>query len=96
MTDAENRGHLRPWSPATYRIEVEGRLPESCSDFFPEMQITTRKREDQSIVTRLTGRLMDQTELTGMLNVLAELHLPILSVENIHEKDGGGTVGDTR
>ena len=58
MTNTENKGCLRPWSPATYRIEVEGRLPESCSDFFPLMQITTREQEDQSIVTCLTGRLI--------------------------------------
>jgi hypothetical protein len=32
-------------------------------------------------VTTLAGRLIDQAELSGVLNTLYELHLPILSVE---------------
>ena len=34
-------------------------------------------------MTTLTGRLRDQAELTGLLNSLYDLHLPILSVENL-------------
>jgi hypothetical protein len=36
-------------------------------------------------VTTLTGRLRDQAELSGVLNGLYELHLPILSVEFLSE-----------
>ena len=86
MTGIKNREHLKPWSPATYRIEVAGLLEESWADGFSGMTITTRKRPDQSIITCLMGRVMDQSHLTGMLNALAELHLPILSVENLDEK----------
>lgn len=85
MSDESKKEHLRPWEPATYRIEVEGLLEESWSDRFAGMRIRSRKRADDSIVTSLTGRLMDQSELTGVLNGLAEFHLPILSVENIDE-----------
>jgi hypothetical protein len=81
--------HLRSWSDAVYRIEVEGYLEESWSDRLAGMQITHRKRADESTVTCLVGRVMDQSELTGILNGLAELHLPILSVENIK-----GNIGD--
>jgi hypothetical protein len=88
MSDESKKGHLRPWEPATYRIEVEGLLEESWSDRFAGMRIQSRKRADASIVTCLTGRLMDQSELTGVLNNLAELHLPILRVENIDEEIG--------
>jgi hypothetical protein len=45
------------------------------------MRIEVMTRKDQSSVTTLTGRLVDQSELTGVLNGLAEMHLPILSVE---------------
>lgn len=83
MADSDHSGHLRPSSPATYRIEVEGLLQNGWSDYFVGMCITTRSRADQSVVTCLTGRVMDQSELTGMLNALAELHLPILSVKTI-------------
>jgi hypothetical protein len=47
------------------------------------MRITTRQRKNQSTVTTLTGRVSDQAELSGVLNTLYELHLPILSVENL-------------
>jgi len=81
--------HLKLWTPATYRIEVEGVLEEIWADSVAGMCISTRKRADQSTVTALTGRLKDQAMLTGVLNGLYELHLPILSVKILPEDNGG-------
>ena len=89
MSDKNKKERLRSWSPATYRIEVEGLLEESWSDRLAGMKIHSRKRADQSVVTSLTGRLMDQSELAGVVNGLAELHLPILAVENLDENSNG-------
>ena len=83
MPNSHNEEHLKLWTPATYRIEVEGEVPESWFDRLGGMRITTRQRKNQSTVTTLTGRVRDQAELTGVLNTLYELHLPILSVENL-------------
>lgn len=83
MTDIHGKGQLRPWTPAIYTIEVEGRLEESWSDRFAGMRIRSRKRADKSVVTSLTGQLTDQSELTGVLNNLNEYHLPILTVKII-------------
>ena len=69
------------WMPATYRIKVQGYLDESRSDFLSGMTITTTSQGDQGVVTTLEGRVRDQAELSGVLNTLYELHLPILSVE---------------
>jgi hypothetical protein len=80
--------YLKLWTPATYRIEVEGHLDGHWSDRLGGMHITTRKRVDQTVVTTLTGRIMDQAELTGVINSLYELHLPILSVEHLPDDDG--------
>ena len=80
----ENR--VKPWTPATYRIEVEGRLAESWSDHLASMQITTRERADQSTVTTLFGRLRDQAELSGVLDSLYGLHLAILKVEVVNKE----------
>ncbi len=77
--------HLKLWTPATYRIQVEGVLDEIWADSLAGMRISTRKRADQSTVTMLTGLLRDQAELSGVLNGLYELHLPILSVEILAE-----------
>jgi len=67
MTDNSNEKHIKLWTSATYRIEVEGLLAESWSDRLAGMRITARKRLDQTTVTTLNGRLMDQAELSGVL-----------------------------
>lgn len=90
MPDNYNEKHLKLWTPATYCIEVEGYLDERWSARLSGMRISTRKRADQSTVTMLTGRVRDQAELTGLLNSLYELHLPILTVRNLTEDNGEG------
>ena len=69
------------WTPATYCIKVQGWLDESKSEFLGGMTITTSSQGDEGVMTTLVGRLRDQAELSGVLNTLYELHLPILSVE---------------
>ena len=75
--------HLKLGTPATYLIEVEGHLDRNWSDRLARMNITTRIRSDQTMVSTLFGRLRDQAELSGVLSSLYELHLPILSVKNL-------------
>ena len=84
MTDNSNEKHIKLWTPATYRIEIEGCLSESYSDCLAGMRITTRKRADQTTVSTLVGRLRDQAELSGVLNSLYGLHLSILKVEAVN------------
>ena len=85
MPNKYNGKHLKLWTPATYRIEVEGYLDESLSDRLGGVRITICRREDQTTVTTLEGRMRDQAELAGVMNSLYELHLPILSVQNLTE-----------
>ena len=86
MTDNSNEKHIKLWTPATYRIEIEGCLSESYSDCLAGMRITTRKRADQTTVSTLVGRLRDQAELSGVLNSLYDLHLSILKVEVVNDE----------
>ncbi|MGD2000327.1 MAG: hypothetical protein PVJ00_07145 [Desulfobacterales bacterium] len=79
--------HLKLGTPATYRIEVEGVLDEVWADSLAGMRLSIRKRADQSTVTTLTGLLRDQAELSGVLNGLYELHLPILAVSIVASND---------
>jgi len=72
---------LKLWTPATYRIKVQGQLDQSCSDRLAGMAITASSQGDEPPVTVLEGRLPDQAALAGALNTLYELHLPLLSVE---------------
>jgi hypothetical protein len=39
------------------------------------------------VVATLVGRLKDQAELSGVLNTLYEMHLPLLSVEILSDEE---------
>jgi hypothetical protein len=67
--------------PAIYRICVRGKLDKSWSDRIGGMQVTETVGSDGQPETILVGRLADQAALSGILNTLYELHLPVLSVE---------------
>jgi hypothetical protein len=45
------------------------------------MTITTGSHGDQGVMTTLVGRVRDQAELSGVLNTLYELHIPLLAVK---------------
>jgi hypothetical protein len=84
VTQNSNEKRIKLWTPATYRIEVEGHLEASWSDRLAGLKITSRARADQTIVSTLVGRISDQAELSGVLNSLYGLHLSILKVEVVN------------
>jgi hypothetical protein len=45
------------------------------------MQVTETRGSDGQPETILVGRLADQAALSGILNSLYELHMPVLSAE---------------
>jgi hypothetical protein len=62
---------------------------ESWSDRLAGMRITPGLPEkDPPVSSTLEGHLRDQTQLSGVLNSLYELHLPILLVEYLGENTG--------
>lgn len=87
MQNEKESKRLKIWSSATYRITVEGNIDEKWSDHLASLSMSTKKRADKPTVTTLTGVIRDQAELTGLLNILYELHLPILSVEKLDEEN---------
>ena len=83
---ASNRiGNIKFEKPGRYRIVVQGRIDPSWSDRLGGMQITTSKGEEDAPKTTLTGNLRDQAQLSGVLNSLYDLHLPILIVECLED-----------
>ena len=77
---------LKLETPATYRIRVQGRLDDTWADRLGGMVITADTTADKPPVTTLVGHMTDQAALSGVLNTLYELHLPLLSVENMDEE----------
>jgi hypothetical protein len=64
-----------------YQIKVQGRLDESWSGWFNGMAITF-----EGDTTTLTGAVVDQAALRGILSRLWDLNLALISV-NLIEPD---------
>lgn len=75
--------NLKFEEPATYRIRVTGHIADSLSDTLGGMVITRAFTEERRPMTILVGHLQDQAALSGILNELYELHLPLLTVESL-------------
>ena len=68
-------------SPATYRICVQGAIQRSWSASFSGMRVSFRHASTPEAVTYLTGDVLDQADLLGLLNRLYGLGLPLVSVQ---------------
>ena len=65
--------------PATYQIEVQGKLDENWPDWAGEMTVTVRNGGNGLSITTLTGTI-DQAALLGLLRRLYSLGIPLISV----------------
>ena len=72
-------------SPAIYQIEVQGYMEEHWSDWFDGMALRPQISEDGIKVTWLTGTIIDQAALHGLLRKIYDLGLPLLSVNCIDQ-----------
>lgn len=67
--------------PATYSIRVVGDLDQSWSDRLGGLTITSSDQEGRRPITTLSGPIVDQAALFGVLKALYDMRLPLLSVE---------------
>ncbi len=71
---------LHPDQPAFYRIQIQGYLGQQWSDFMAGLTISVTGERDQSVTT-LSGEVLDQAALMGVLNGLYGMGYTLLSVE---------------
>jgi hypothetical protein len=64
-------------------IRVKGRLDQHWSDWFDDLTVTHTSQNE----TVLTGPIVDQAALHGLLAKLRDLGLPIVSVNLSEEAD---------
>ena len=62
-----------------YQIRIKGHLGQQWSDWFEGLTITLDDKDN----TLLTGSVVDQAALHGLLKKVRDLGLPLLSVERI-------------
>ena len=75
---------MSPCNGRRYRIEVEGSIDPNWSARLGGMTIA-RAEPGLPATTVLTGRLADQSALSGVLDTLLALHLQLVSAEHIPE-----------
>ena len=78
---SQNESELTVDKPATYCIRVVGYLDENWSDRLGGLRINPSSQEGRTTVTTLSGSLVDQAALFGVLKALYDMRLPLLSVE---------------
>lgn len=72
--------------PATYAIMVKGNLEQTWSDWFEGLTIVPQDNDE----TLLTGRVVDQSALHGLLAKISNLGLPLLLVRRVEDASEEG------
>ncbi len=72
----------------TYQIRVEGHLNSQWTDWFEGLTITLEVNGD----TLLTGPVVDQAALYGLLKKVRDLGMPLLSVNRVEISEVGAPI----
>jgi hypothetical protein len=68
-----------PSQPAVYQIRLKGHLGSEWTDWFGGLTITLEEGGD----TLLTGPVVDQAALHGLLRKVRDLGMPLVSVNQV-------------
>ena len=68
-----------PDAPRIYQIRLEGHLGRQWTEWFDGLTITLEENGD----TILTGPVIDQAALHGLLRKVRDLGIPLLSVNQV-------------
>jgi hypothetical protein len=74
------RQHIALDAPAIYQIQVQGMISQHWLGYFDDMEISV-EGEDGTAITTLTGQVVDQAALQGMLQKMYTLGLVLVRVE---------------
>ena len=73
--------------PKIYQIRIKGHLGHQWTDWFEGLTITREESGD----TLLTGPVMDQAALHGLLRKVRDLGMPLISVNCIEVNQVNGS-----
>ena len=77
---------FRPRQPMIYQIKIKGHLDSEWSDWFEGLAVTQAERGD----TLLTGPVVDDAALHGLLKKIRDLGMPLISVNRIEASQVDG------
>jgi hypothetical protein len=78
-----------PSQPVIYQIRIRGHLGRQWTDWFEGMAITLADNGD----SLLTGQVVDQAALHGLLKKVRDLGLPLVSFCPVESGQAGTTDG---
>ena len=67
------------YEPGLYEIRIKGHLDDRWADWFEGLTITLEDNGD----TLLTGPVVDQAALHGLLRKVRDLGIPLLSINRV-------------
>jgi hypothetical protein len=70
---------VMPGQPMVYQIRIKGHLSRQWTDWFAGLTITLEEEGN----TLLTGTVIDQAALHGLLKKVRDLGMPLLSVNSV-------------
>ena len=70
---------INPGQPMVYQIRIKGHLGRQWTNWFGGLSITLESNGD----TLLTGSVVDQAALHGLLKKVRDLGMPLLSVNRV-------------
>jgi len=70
-----------PSRPTVYQIRVKGHLGSQWTDWFGGLTVTLEDNGD----TLLTGPIVDQAALHGLLKKVRDLGMPLVSVVSVDQ-----------
>ena len=76
-----------PYEPGLYEIRIKGHLDDRWEDWFEGLTITLEDNGD----TLLTGPVVDQAALHGLLRKVRDLSIPLLSVNRVEPGQADGS-----
>jgi hypothetical protein len=75
-------------SPGIYRVRIQGQLAPHWSDTLGGMTICARHGRGKPPITTLSGQLVDQVSLMGVLTALYEMGYTLLEVKRLPDPIG--------